>query len=311
MRAFLIRRLIQSAVLLWLLVSLTFVLTRITPGGPEAVLLEQPNLQQADIDRLRERLGLNDPLPVAYLKWAASAARLDFGRSYHYLRPPLEVMADRVGPTLQLAVLAYIVGLFGIPLGMLAALRRGHAADLVIRVFTVIGSAIPHWWMALLAIILLASLVGWFPNGQGTAGPGDWLAHITLPALILALGPLVGFTRYARSQVLEVVEQDYVRTARAKGLPETVVAGRHILRNALLPVITLLGGALPGLIGGAPLVEGIFNWPGMGRLYLEAASTRDYPLLLAMATVFTAATLLGTLVADLLYAYADPRVRYG
>ena len=274
------------------------------------MLAEQPKLQAVDIERLREHLGLNDPLPLAYAKWLSSALRLDFGLSYQYERAPLAVMGDRLGATLQLAALAYVLGLLGIPLGILAALRRGQITDTVIRVLTVVGDAAPRWWVALLSIVVLASLVGWFPNGEGTAAPGDWFSHIIIPALILAVGPLVAFTRYTRSQVLEVVEQDYVRTAHAKGLSEPAVAIRHILRNALLPVITLMGGALPGLISGAPLIEGIFNWPGMGRLYLEAASTRDYPLLLAMITVFTMATMLGTLCADILYGFADPRIRY-
>ena len=310
MGAFLARRLLQSVVLLWLLVTCTFILTRLTPGGPDALLLNQPNLQQADIERLREHLGLNDPLPLAYAKWVTSAVRLDFGRSYHYLRSPLDVIADRLGPTLQLMSLAYVLGLVGIPLGVISALRRGGTADLLIRVFTVVGNAVPGWWLALVAIQVLAALTGWFPNGQGTGGPLDWLAHIWLPVVLLALGPIVTFTRYARSQVLEVVEQDYVRTARAKGLPNFVVATRHILRNALLPLVTLLGYLLPGVLSGAALLEGIFNWPGTGSLYLDAASTRDYPLLLAIVTMLTIATLLGTLVADLLYAYVDPRIRY-
>ena len=311
MRRFLIRRLLQSALLLWALVSLTFVLVRLTPGGPEAALLEQPNLQAGEIERLRERFGLNDPLPVAYGKWLSSALRLDFGRSYHYLRPPTEVIGERLGPTLQLGAVAYAVALLGIPLGLYAGLRRGRAPDLLVRFFTVLGDATPNWWLALVIIVVLASTIGWFPNGMGRGGPLEWLAHIIVPALILGLGGLVAFTRYVRSQVLETLGQDHVRTARAKGLVERSVVGGHVLRNALLPVVTLLGGLLPTLISGAAITEGIFNWPGMGRLYLEAAFTRDYPLLLAIITLLTAATLLGTLLADLAYGFVDPRIRYG
>jgi peptide/nickel transport system permease protein len=311
MRRFLIRRLIQSALLLWALMTFTFVLTRITPGGPEAVLFEQKNIQEADIQRLRERFGLNDPLPLAYAKWVTAAMRLDFGRSYFYLRPPLDLMLERLGPTLQLAFVAYAIALLGIPLGVIAALERGSLSDVVVRVFTVFANAVPHWWLALVIIVVMSATLGWFPYGQGREGPVDWFGHIILPGAMLGLGGIVAFSRFVRSQVLEVVEQDYVRTARAKGLPEIVVTGRHILRNALLPVVTLLGGVLPGLISGAALIEGIFNWPGMGSLYLQAAFTRDYPLLLAITTVLTLATLLGTLIADVLYGYVDPRVRYG
>lgn len=311
MRRFLIRRLIQSALLLWFLMSFTFALTRLTPGGPESALLEQPNMERVDLERLRERFGLNDPLPIAYAKWLASAVRLDFGRSYHYLRPPLDVISERLGPTVQLGLVAYAIALLGIPLGVIAAFHRGKVPDVSIRVFTVFGDAVPSWWMALVIIVVLSTLIGWFPNGMGRDGPGDWFSHIIIPALILGLGGTVAFTRFVRSQVLEVLEQDYVRTARAKGLAELRVVTRHILRNALIPVVTLLGGLLPALVSGAAITEGIFNWPGMGRLYLEAASTRDYPVLLAIITVATVATLMGTLFADVTYGYVDPRVRYG
>ncbi len=310
MRQFLIRRLIQSALLLLVLMTFTFALTRLAPGGPETLLLEQPNMARLDLDRLRERFGLNDPIPVAYWKWMSNAIHLDFGRSYHYLRPPLDLMAERLWPTLQLGAIAYCIALTGIPLGVLAALHRSRSPDLAVRFFTIFGNAVPHWWLALVIIMLLGATIGWFPYGQGREGPLDWFAHIILPALMLGLGGTVAFTRFLRSQVLEVVEQDYVRTARAKGLLEQMVIGRHILRNALLPAVTLFGGVLPSLISGAAIMEGIFNWPGMGRLYLEAAATRDYPLLLAITTVVTIATLLGTLVADVLYGYVDPRVRY-
>jgi peptide/nickel transport system permease protein len=327
MRQFLIRRLIQSALLLWVLMTFTFALTRLTPGGPESALLGQPNIDRIDLERLRERFGLNDPLPVAYGKWLSSAVRLDFGRSYHYLRPPLEVIWERLGPTVQLGAVAYGIAMLGIPLGVVAAFHRGKLPDMSIRVFTVFGGAVPSWWLALVIIVALSALVGWFPYGLGREGPIDWFTHIIIPGLILGLAGTVTFTRFVRSQVLEVLEQDYVRTARAKGLKELLVVvrrgrggipyfhggviGRHILRNALLPVVTLLGGLLPAIISGAALTEGIFNWPGMGRLYLEAASTRDYPLLLAIISIATVATLLGTLMADVAYGYVDPRVRYG
>jgi peptide/nickel transport system permease protein len=244
------------------------------------------------------------------MKWLERAIILDFGRSYHYLRPPLAVMGERLWPTVQLGLLAYAIALTGIPLGVIAATRRQRWPDISIRVFTVAADATPHWWLALVIITLMGTLLGWFPQGQGRGGFWDWFRHIIVPASILGLGGIVVFTRYVRSQVLEVLGQEHVRTARAKGLPPSTLLSRHVLRNALLPVVTLLGGFLPALISGAALMEGIFNWPGMGRLYLDAAFTRDYPLLLAILTLFTLATLLGTLMADLLYGYVDPRIRY-
>jgi len=310
MRQFITRRLIQSVLLLWILMTFTFLMVRMTPGGPEAALLEQPNIEKADIERLRERFGLNDPLPVAYAKWLTNAVRLDFGRSYQYLRAPTEIIAERIWPTIQLGGLAYGLSLVGIPLGVLAALHRGKLPDLVIRFLTVLGDATPHWWMALVIIVVLASTIGWFPNGQGREGPVDWFSHIIIPALILGLSSLVKFVRYTRSQVLEVLGQDHVRTARAKGLLNVSVVNRHVLRNALLPSVTLLGGILPALLSGAAVTEGIFNWPGMGRLFLESANTRDYPLLLAIITFTTLITLLATLMADVAYGLVDPRIKY-
>jgi len=309
-RQFVTRRLIQSVLLLWVLMTFTFLMVRMTPGGPEAALLEQPNIEKADIERLRERFGLNDPLPVAYAKWLTNAVRLDFGRSYQYLRAPTEIIAERIWPTIQLGGLAYGLSLVGIPLGVLAALHRGKLPDLVIRFLTVLGDATPHWWMALVIIVVLASTIGWFPNGQGREGPVDWFSHIIIPALILGLSSLVKFVRYTRSQVLEVLGQDHVRTARAKGLLNVSVVNRHVLRNALLPSVTLLGGILPALLSGAAVTEGIFNWPGMGRLFLESANTRDYPLLLAIITFTTLITLLATLMADVAYGLVDPRIKY-
>jgi len=309
-RRFVIRRLIQSVLLLWVLMTFTFVLVRLTPGGPEAALLQQPNVDKADIERMRERFGLNDPLPVAYGKWLVTVVQLDFGRSYHYLRSPTEIIGERLGPTLQLGALAYGLALLGIPLGVYAALHRGKMPDLLTRFFTVLGDATPNWWMALVIIVILASTIGWFPNGQGREGPLSWFQHIIVPAIILALGSLVAFVRYTRSQVLEVLGQDHVRTAHAKGLRTVAVVNSHVLRNALLPAVTLMGGVLPALVSGAAITEGIFNWPGMGRLFLEAANTRDYPLLLAILTFTTVATLLATLAADVAYGWVDPRIKY-
>jgi peptide/nickel transport system permease protein len=310
MRQFLIRRMIQSVLLLWALMTFTFFLTRVTPGGPDSALLDNPRLTAQDIERIRERFGLNDPPIIAYGKWLTGALTLDFGRSYQYLRPPLDVMSERIWPTMQLSLMAYVIEFLGIPLGIIAAYHRGRLVDMVIRVFTVIGDSMPNWWMALVIIVVLGATVGWIPQGMGRGGPIEWFIHIIIPATILGLGGVVVFTRYVRSQVLEVIGQDYVRMARAKGLTETAVSIRHVMRNALMPIVTLSAGVLPGLIGGTALLEGIFNWPGMGRLFLEAAFTRDYPLLLAILTVSTLATLIGMLIADLLYGVVDPRIRY-
>jgi peptide/nickel transport system permease protein len=220
------------------------------------------------------------------------------------------VIAERAWPTLQLGLASYAIGLLGVPLGVYAAARRGSLLDNSVRFFTVLGTCVPTWWLALTLIVLLNSTIGWFPNGQGSGNVLDWLRHIMLPAALLGLPGIVTFSRFLRSEVLEVLGQDYVRTARAKGLFSRDVNRRHVLRNALLPVVTLLGYLLPAVLSGAIITEYIFNWPGMGKLYFEAASSRDYPLLLGMLTLGTSLTIVGTLLADLGYGLVDPRIRY-
>lgn len=310
MGRFIARRLIQSAILLFVVMTASFFLIHATPGGPETALFSDPRVTPEAMNRMRERFGLNDPLPVQYVKWLGNALQLDFGRSYSYQLPVVAVIAERAWPTFQLGMVSYTIGLLGVPLGVYAAARRGSWGDNLVRLFTVLGTCVPTWWLGLTLIVLLNSTIGWFPNGQGTGGFLDWLRHIILPAFLLGLGGIVTFSRFMRSEVLEVLGQDYVRTARAKGLAAAVVNRHHIMRNALLPVVTLLGYLLPGVLSGAIITEYIFNWPGMGKLYFEAASSRDYPLLLGMLTLGTSLTIIGTLLADLGYGLVDPRIRY-
>jgi peptide/nickel transport system permease protein len=295
-----------------LIVVLTaiFFLIHLTPGGPEAALANNPRTSPEEIQRTRERFGLTDPLPIQYLRWLTSAAHLDFGRSYFYSRPAVDVVAERLGPTIQLGVMSYLVALLGVPLGVVAAMNRGRMPDNIIRLLTALGHALPTWWFGLTIIVVLNSLIGWFPNGQGSGSPWQWFFYIIFPALVLGLATLVGFTRFVRSEVLEVLGQDYVRTAQAKGLPVPRVTSGHVLRNALLPVVTQLGYVLPLVLSGALIVEYVFNWPGIGRLFYEAAVARDYPILLAILTMTTVATIVGTLLADVAYGIVDPRVRY-
>ena len=310
MTRFLVRRLAQSALLLVVILAGVFFLVHLTPGGPEAALVANPRVGADELQRLRERFGLDQPLLAQYLHWVANAVRLDFGRSYFYARPATEVILERLGPTVQLGLMSYLVALLGVPLGIVAALQRGRATDAAIRLLSTLGSAVPTWWLGLTAIVLLSSVTGWFPNGQGKDSLGEWAKYIILPAWILGLSGLVSFTRFVRSGVLDTVSEDYVRTARAKGLNTPNVILRHVLKNALLPVVTLLGSLLPAVISGALITEYVFAWPGVGLLFYEAASSRDYPVLLAVLTMTTFATILGTLLADVGYGLVDPRVRY-
>jgi peptide/nickel transport system permease protein len=309
-RRFFIRRVLQSFFLLFAVTTASFFLVHLTPGGPDTALLQNPRIGPDEVARLRERFGLNQPLPVQYARWLANVARLDFGRSYVYSRPATDVISERLSPTVQLGLMSYAVALLGVPMGVYAAMHRGRAADTAVRLVAAVGHALPGWWLGLALIVLLNSLTGWFPNGQGRGGPAEWFAAIALPALVLGLVGLVTFSRFARSEVLEVLGQDYVRTAHAKGLANRAIAWTHVLRNALLPILTLIGYLLPNVLSGALSIEVVFGWPGLGRLFFEAATSRDYPIVLALLTVLTAATILGTLLADLAYGVVDPRVRY-
>jgi peptide/nickel transport system permease protein len=310
MASFVARRLVQSALLLVVVLSGVFFLVHLTPGGPEAALTQNPRIGPDEVQRLRDRFGLNEPLPMQYVRWLENTARLDFGRSYFYERPAIEVVGERLGPTVQLGLLSYAVAVLGVPLGVVAALRRGRLADTLVRLLVTVGSAVPTWWLGLTSIVVLNSVTGWFPNGQGQGSPGEWLKYILLPATVLGLSGLVTFARFVRSGVLDTLGEDFVVTARAKGLTPQLVTVRHVLRNALMPVVTLLGGLLPGVLSGALITEYVFAWPGIGRLFYEAATSRDYPLLLAVLTMTTFATILGTLLADVGYGLVDPRVRY-
>jgi peptide/nickel transport system permease protein len=307
---FILRRLLQSVCLLVVILAGVFFLVHLTPGGPEAALIQNPRIGADEVQRLRERFGLDQPLVVQYLRWIANAVQLDFGRSYFYARPASDVILERLGPTLQLGLLSYVVALLGVPLGILAALQRGRPADTLVRLLSTFGAAIPTWWLGVTCIVVLNSLSGWFPNGQGHGNPGEWLKYIILPATVLGLGGLISIARFVRSGVLDTLGEDYVRTARAKGLRTRIVLLRHVLRNALLPVVTLLGGLLPAVLSGALITEYVFAWPGVGLLFYEAATSRDYPVLLAVLTMTTFATIVGTLLADLGYGLVDPRVRY-
>jgi peptide/nickel transport system permease protein len=268
----------------------------------------------ADIRAIEEAYGLKDPIHVQYTKWLWNALHLDFGRSFIDRRPAMEKIIERAPATFRLSMVSFLLGLLGIPLGIYAAMRRGGWQDNVIRVFTVVGNSVPHWWLGLMILIISANTVRIFPLG-GMNSPGDdsfldSLWHLALPATIGAMGAWIGFARFMRSEILEVITQDYIRTARAKGITGRQVLTRHALRNALIPVITILGGTLVALFSGAVLFETTFSWPGMGRLGVQAAFQRDYPVLMALTVVFSFLVILGNLLADLAYGLADPRVKY-
>lgn len=318
MRRFIIRRVLQSLLLIWAVMSLTFLLVNIAPGGPDVVLAQNPKLTREQISAIRDSYGLNKPLYEQYVVWMGRIVTFDFGRSYTNPRQAAALVLDRIPATAQLGLASYLIGMLGIPLGIYAARRRGKLGDNIVRVITVVGSCMPVWWISLMVIIILANTIRWFPQGEGKLfpGPGEsggfgpWFLNLMIPAALLSSGVLIGFTRFVRAETLEVLSQDYVRTAYAKGLPLKEVNRWHVFRNSLIPVVTLLGYLLPSLVSGAIITETIFQWPGMGRLFFQSASSRDMPVLLCILYIGTILTVIGTLLADIGYGLVDPRVRY-
>lgn len=318
MRRFIIRRVLQSLLLIWAVMSLTFLLVNIAPGGPDVVLAQNPKLTREQISAIRDSYGLNKPLYEQYVVWMGRIVTFDFGRSYTNPRQAAALVLDRIPATAQLGLASYLIGMLGIPLGIYAARRRGKLGDNIVRVITVVGSCMPVWWISLMVIIILANTIRWFPQGEGKLfpGPGEsggfgpWFLNLMIPAALLSSGVLIGFTRFVRAETLEVLSQDYVRTAYAKGLPLKQVNRWHVFRNSLIPVVTLLGYLLPSLVSGAIITETIFQWPGMGRLFFQSASSRDMPVLLCILYIGTILTVIGTLLADIGYGLVDPRVRY-
>lgn len=314
MGRYVIRRSIQSIFILWTVSIISFGLIHLSPGGP-VQFMEDPRLTRAHKEELEHQLGLDQPLPVQYLRWLWGVVRLDFGKSYVSRRPVIKMIAERIPASVQLSGAGLILGLLGgIPLGIYSALRRGSWFDNVTRVLTVVGNAVPHWWLGLILIIVFSSTIRIFPSGgMYTIGRGDLLDrlwHLILPAIIVATGGWITYLRFMRYEVLEVIRQDYVRTAQAKGLPWSIVMQRHVLRNAILPIVTMMGGILTIVISGAVLFETVFSWPGMGRMAVNAVFKRDYPLLMALNIISSFLVILGNLLVDIAYGFVDPRVKY-
>jgi len=323
MLAYLIRRLLGLVPLFFGITLICFIVIRLTPGDPTSGAAElNPKISVEARKRIMEFYGLNDPLPVQYGRWLGKALRLDFGRSIKDNRPVNEKIAERIPVTLTLNVLAMaLVMAVALPLGVLAAARPYGRFDQFTTVLVFIGYATPTFWLALLLMRALGVQWQWLPvSGLHSLGAEAWpwwrqawdtARHLALPIGVSAFAGLAGMARYMRGSMVEVLQQDYVRTARAKGLPERTVLFRHALRNALLPVITILGLSVPGLLGGSVIFETIFSIPGLGRLYYDAVMARDLMTVMGLLTISAVLTLLGNLLADLGYAYADPRIRVG
>jgi len=307
---------IGFAVLMLVGVSIIlFTIMRLAPGGPEAVLVGGEFSQEAAA-QIRQRLGLDRPLVLQYASWAGAALRGDLGRSFKTGDAVTVLILDRLGPTLQLTGCALAFALVvAVPLGVLAAVRRGSIWDTFGSSVSLFGVSFPSFWLGIMLILLFSEVLGLLPaSGLSEYGrEGDVAArvrHLVLPTLTLGLIQMAAFMRFTRSSLLEVLRQDYVRTARAKGLSGTRVVWRHALRNALIPVITVVGLSLPALVGGAVLTETVFAWPGIGRLAVGAVFERDYPVIMGVNLMIAAVVITANLVTDLAYCVIDPRISY-
>ncbi|PLX95449.1 MAG: diguanylate cyclase [Desulfuromonas sp.] len=321
---YLSKRLLLMVPLLLGITLISFVVIHLAPGEPTDLQTQlNPEASSELQDRLRVQYGLDQPLHVQYLSWLGRLLRLDFGESFALdNRPVLDKILERLPITILLNVLSIVLILaIAVPLGVLSAVRRNSLFDRVTTVLVFVGFAMPSFWLALLLMDWFGVRLGLVPiSGIKSLGYEylslggqllDRVQHLVLPVFISAIGGLAGFSRYMRSNMLEVVRQDYILTARAKGLSERTVIYKHALRNALLPVITILGLSVPGLIGGSVIFETIFAIPGMGKLFYDGVMMRDYPLIMGILVMGAVLTLVGNLLADLSYALADPRIRQG
>jgi peptide/nickel transport system permease protein len=324
MGPFLVRRLLVVVPLLIGITFVSFIVISLAPGGPLDFLEgESPDLSPEVKKQLTELYGLDKPLVVQYWSWLTRLARLDFGRSFlPDGKPVLTKIGERLPVTLLLNIVEMLIILaLAVPIGVMSAVRQGSNFDKVTTLFVFIGFATPDFWLALLLMSLFGAQLGWLPiSGLRSLNweylsfwsqQLDFVSHLALPIAVATFGGLAGFSRYMRQSMLEVVRQDYVQTARAKGLSEQVVIGKHALRNALLPVVTILGLSLPGLIGGSVIIESIFAIPGMGQLMVQSIYARDYPVVMGNLVVVAVLTLFANLCADIAYGLVDPRIRLG
>jgi peptide/nickel transport system permease protein len=324
MISYLVRRLVGAIPLLLGILTIIFFVVHLAPGDPTARFFN-PNVSPEVIEQMRRNLGLDQPLHIQYWKWLTSFLSGDFGYSFGQMRPIGEILPEVLWNTLQLTLVSLVV-IFavGMLIGIVQAVRQYSVADNVLTFLALFFYSMPSFWFALMLILIFSrgAEAGWLFNWPASGmtsidydylsfggKASDRLSHLLLPAIALGIGSAAGVARYMRGSMLEVIHQDFIRTARAKGLSERSVIFKHALRNALIPIITLVGLYLPFLLSGAVLVETIFAWPGMGRAIVEAILARDYPMVMATSFVIASIVVLGNLLSDVLYAVVDPRIR--
>lgn len=315
MQRYITKRAIEAVPTLLAVSLVLFALLHVAPGGPTAIYASSPYVDRAELEAIETRLGLRDPLPVQYWKWLKGMLTGDWGLSYKYARPARHIVLERIPTTMQLVLAAILASvLFSIPLGALAAVKQGRLMQYASSIVSMLGVSIPTFSLGILILLLFSVRLDLIPSGGSqTIGMsfhvGDRLSHLIAPAFVLATFNIAGWSRYIRSSMLEVLSQDFIRTARAKGLLERSVVLRHALRNALMPLITLAGIQVGHLMGGSLVTEVVFSWPGLGLLLAESLDARDYPVLMGAFMLMAVAVVVGNLLADVTYAVVDPRIR--
>ena len=314
---FLLRRIVHAGILVFVTLTVTFFLIRLAPGDP-LTRYYSPDVDPSVMQTVREQLGLDDPLPVQYVKTMASFVRGDFGFSLSTRRPVSEVLRETIPRTIQLTGLALLIQiLLGLGLGMISAAKRYGLADKALSLIFLVFYSMPSFYLAFVLIAIFSLKLRWLPSAglssfaidqSWAAALQDRVAHLVLPVAVLTLGSAAAFARYARGSLLDVIHQEFVRTARAKGLGEGAVMWKHVFKNALPQILTVVGLSVPFLLAGAVVIEKIFAWPGMGSLLVDSIYARDYPVVLAVNLVAAMMVILGNLLADLSYGWVDPRV---
>jgi peptide/nickel transport system permease protein len=317
MGKFIIRRILIAIPILLIITMIIFLLANLMPGDPVgAMLAGETGFDRQVMEHMRANLGLNDPLPLRYGKWLVQLLRGNFGYSYITFESVSSMIVQRIGPTLLLmGTSLFLSVIIGVALGIVSAIKQYSALDYIFTVLVFIGRSVPVFFVGMLFIYTFALVYPIFPVGGlaaigGTGGIGDRIMHLALPALSLSVLRIAEFLRYSRASMLEILHSDFMWTARSKGIKETWVIVRHALRNALIPIITLLGLNIPVLFSGAIVIEQVFQWPGLGTLYNTAVTQRDYPLLMGLCFVSSVIVLVSNLLTDLAYAAVDPRIRY-
>lgn len=316
MGKYIIKRMIACIPLLFMITIITFLIINLAPGDPVNMYINTESKSQVDLELIRKELGLDKPMHIRYIKWVERLLHGDFGVSYFHRRPVIDIFKEVIPNTILLSFTSMLLSLLiSIPIGIYSAVNKNNWKDYLFSTFSFAGVSVPSFWFALMMILIFSLKLGWFPTSGLRSNYDvfvlqDRLHHLILPSIVLALGSTATNVRYMRNAMLEVLDQDYIQTAMSKGLPYRKVVLKHAFRNALLPVITLVGFMIPGLISGAAIVETIFAWPGLGRVLIEANFTRDYPIIMGELIIFSVMVIVGSLIADVLYAFADPRIKY-